>query len=794
MKDFKLIICLIFVILLSVSIMYSQDTKIQGKLLSEIDNKALPYASVLLCSASDSSVIKTTTTNKLGDFIIKGIKPEEYFIKINFVGYSEKLVKIIFDKDKKTYDLGTIILNQNSENLEEIKIEEFRIKGKDESEKTVYLLNEKIRQVASNGLEVLKQIPTINVDLFGNISLEGKDDILFLVNGITRDKEFISQLDPHSIDKVEIITNPSVKYDADVSGVINIVLKTDKKQGFSAGFTVEAPTPKAQIINPRLNLEYGTDNFRIYSQNNLNREFFTAKQITETSFNNSDYSFRKTGEGLLGFNIFNFNNGFDWFINEKNTFNFNVNTRLRTSYEKDFLFEVEEYMNNQLYEKQEILQDNIQHGLGSYYSVFYEKKFEDDGHKLSLEAGYYDYDGNDENNYKFTNYDIETKKILNIYSRTENIINKNNNIPLKIDYVKTFDKIKLETGYKTLIEWYDNKMTVENNNSTFFKYFENQQAGYLNLTGKFGTYKFQAGLRAEYSNILINEKTETDYFCILPQLSAFKELKKSQTIKISYRKRIFRPSINYLNPFEVWSDSIHLLIGNPDLTPSYSNDIELSYSKKFGSNFIQPKLFFEYVTDDFHTINYTNEENVNITKYDNIGITYNYGIGLATALQPFKWLKLNMDARLFNRIIKSEDTYSSYNQKVQQKISYSVSFNTIITPYKTWNIGISGFYNSPNIQYQQVNYRHILIACSIDKELFKNAKLSLVFVPPYVKDFIYRKRVIETPEINESWTGIVPLNYGFAVLKFTYNFNLGKNFRKLNRSMQNQDKGGASVL
>ncbi|NJO89016.1 MAG: outer membrane beta-barrel protein [Chloroflexia bacterium] len=272
------------------------------------------------------------------------------------------------------------------------------------------------------------------------------------------------------------------------------------------------------------------------------------------------------------------------------------------------------------------------------------------------------------------------------YFRQDIINNHRTSTNLQIDYTQSFEKATLELGSKSYYQQYDNNLkgALDAVESTFV-YDEIRQALYANYTHKFDKLVLQAGLRTEYAKTNIDEKAENEYIAWLPMLSLKRQLNKSQSIKMNLRRRIYRPGIDDLNPFEVWYDAAHVSKGNSNLTPAYSNDLELVYSKNFNSNMVSPKLFVKYLTDDFHHVSFVNSNNVTETVVDNIGKSWEYGFSMDYSLKLTNWWMLNGFASVSNTIIYSDDSFSEMADNTQEKISFQTNANSVMTFFKSWN-------------------------------------------------------------------------------------------------------------
>jgi hypothetical protein len=653
----------------------------------------------------------------------------------------------------------------------------------------------KVHEVSSSGLDVLKHIPSVSVDFQENVTLEGRSDILFFVDDIQRDKDFVAQLDPSSIDRVEIMTNPSSKYDADISGIIHIYLKKEKRYGLSGRVAAGIPSPPNILMNPSASLDYGFSNFRFYVSDRMHYEKFVGYQEANTikTLDNSIDQQLKKGEGDFNWTNNNLNYGVDWFINEKNTLNFFGNYRIYQSKMSDFDFDSRHYIDEVFTDWEQIGQNNKEAGSSNYFSLFYKLKI-DDKKEITAQAGYYDYAGENFNNFRHHILDITTGDEIDNYLRQDIINNHRNSTKLQIDYTQNFEKSTLELGSKSYYQWYDNKLKgAQDAIESTFVYDEIRQALYANYTHKFDKLVLQAGLRTEYAQTNIDDNAENEYIAWLPMFSLKRQFNKSQSIKMNIRRRIFRPGIDDLNPFEVWSDAAHVSTGNPNLTPAYSNDLELVYSKNFNSNMISPKLFVKYLTDDFHHVSFVNSDNVTETVVDNIGKSWEYGLSVNYALKLAKWWMFAGFASVSNTVIYSDDSFSKMAENTQEKISFQTNANSIMTFFKSWNFMMMLQYRSPYISYQKTSSRDLLWIVGLEKNIFKNGKMQVFYLPPYAREFTFQKRETKTPDLTDSWEGVVKADYLFAI-EFTYTFSTGKKVKKLNRANDVESDGNNSLF
>lgn len=794
----KLTTLLIMLLLMGANHLIAQDNLgIEGKILDDKNQQPVAFANVAVYNQLDSSLVKGAITNDKGEFDISGLRPNDYYLKVSYIGYQNKTVnKVSLSNAPDKVNVGTIGISAADTELGEVTVKEDKLKGQEKVDRTVYNVTDKIHEVSSNGLDVLKYIPSVSVDFQDNVTLEGRSDILFFVDDIQRDKDFVAQLDPSTIDRVETMTNPSAKYDADVSGIIHIYLKKEKRFGLSGIIGADIPSPPNYIMNPSASLDYGYSNVRIYVANRMHFEKFTGYQETNTikTINNTIDQQVKRGDGDFSWLNNNLNYGIDWFINDKNSLNFLGNYSIHQALYTDFQFDSRHLFNDVLIGRELIDQGIDEKGNSNYFSLYYKRKFDNPDKELTAQAAYYDYSGRNNNEFRHHILDVVSGDILDEYLRKEIINNHRNTAKFELDYTQNFTKSKLELGSKTYYQWYDNQQkgasdAIENT----FLFNEIRQSAYANYSYKFDKLTIQAGLRTEYSKSDFDKKSDNEYICWLPNLSFMKQLEKSQSLKLNLRRRIYRPGIDELNPFEIWYDSLHVTKGNPDLQPSYSNDIELVYSKNFESNMISPKLFAKYMTNDFQQVSFINSDNVTETVVDNIGKSWEFGLSLTYAFKLAKWWRLTGFASVSNTIIYSDNSFSALPEETQEKVSYKTNVNSIMTFFKSWNFMMMVNYRSPYISYQKTTSRDLLWIVAVEKEIFKNGKLQLFYLPPYTKEFTFSKNETKTPELYDSWKGAIKADYLFAI-EFNYTFSSGKKVKKLNRATEIESDGNNSLF
>ena len=509
------------------------------------------------------------------------------------------------------------------------------------------------------------------------------------------------------------------------------------------------------------------------------------------------YRFEKTGEGVNSWQNNYMNYGADWFINDKTSLNFLGEWRTWKGVNDGYKSISQVYTDDILTEYLKTDKNSLNRSDNYYFSLYFVKKFNKEGNEIKAEGYFNNETGKDNNDY-LENYmdpsDVET--VNRTIDRSDLTENMRKNAEIKLDGAFMLKNIKNEVGARTYGSWMGNEFTnasaiegVTKESVEKFNYRETRQTAYYNLSGKVKKLAWQAGVRGEYSWLDINSETTTDYTVLLPQFSLSESLAKDQTLKLTYRKQIFRPSASDMNPFEVWTDSLHLRTGNPNLDPAIENKIEFSYAKNFKSNYISPKAYFRYTNNGIQDVTTVSDKGATLITQDNIGKNVEYGLGVNGAFQILKHWRFNASIDVFNRIYRTDEATTGHSK--EEMLSYRFNFSHIVTLPKDFTLFMFANYGSPNISYQREFTRDMLYLFGAEKKF--SEKLSMdVFYNPFIKDFKYSKVITTAPGYFESWEGHVDAGQLFC-FSITYSFNKGNKINKIDRSVEyerSQGKGG----
>src|SRR5664279_828722 len=313
----------LFSLLLIISLT-SQAQNIKGKVCYEKDKSPVQFASVALVQLPDSSMITGVITLTDGGYLLEKVKPGNYFLKASFVGYKANGKNVVIDATNKEVSVDTIYLAEITTSLQEVTVSAERIKGKEMVDRTVYAIPEVIAKSSTNGYDILKKIPQVNVDFQNNITLNGSANFIIQVDGRQRDRDFLNKLLPSDIQSVEIISNPSGKYEGNIDGVINIILKKEARYGMNGNASISIKPFNKPTTSLSGSLDYALGKITFYvtaftfSQNldisswNVNR-FTTIDSISSFA-----------GNGDIKITNSSINTGFDYYMNDKNNLSFNI--------------------------------------------------------------------------------------------------------------------------------------------------------------------------------------------------------------------------------------------------------------------------------------------------------------------------------------------------------------------------------------------------------------------------------------------------------------------------------------
>ncbi|MCX7880491.1 MAG: TonB-dependent receptor [Ignavibacteria bacterium] len=688
---------------------------IRGKILDLQTKKPMEYVSVRLFRSRDSSLVAGTLTNENGNFELTNVPFGRYYAVFKFIGFKTKIIDSVFVTPRsQEVSLSTIYFENESIQTKEVEVTATKDIVSYEIDRRIYDVSRDLANVSGTALDVLSNVPSVSVDIEGNVSLRGSGNVQILIDGkpsslLGFDRgTVLEQIPADNIERIEIITNPSAKFDPDgVAGIINIILKKQLLLGWGAILNANAGT--ADKYNGSLNFNVRSDYFNTTLGYNF-RSFSMRGNTTASrnSFAPDTTSLFQKQEFLRKGIFHRFQFSTEWTPNTKNSLIFNVNAGLNSRRTSDstgynFVNFVQELTEN-YYRQNSNEGKNFSYDLGVSYKLSFDKKDKE----LNSNIFYMSYSGNEDNLYNQTNLTTGTQSFFNKQNNKTDYVN--NNLMFEINYSDPFDFGKIDVGFKTNLRYINidysffnfnfdsSKWIIDNLKSNEFSYNENIFATYFTFAGKYNKFGYQIGLRGEgtFTNSeqkTLNETFLNKFFNFFPTVHLSYQILPINTLMLSYTRRINRPHSFYLNPFIDYSDPQNLSKGNPNLKPEFSNAFELSNLLLFGRNSLNLTLFYRFTSDIISRVTRLDtSKKFTITTYENINQSKSLGFEAILNYAFFNWWKNNLSFSYFYLDING---IPEYGIPARNSNSWNLKYNSVISLNDDIDLQFNLSYDSP---------------------------------------------------------------------------------------------------
>ncbi|OFY66225.1 MAG: hypothetical protein A2V64_01890 [Bacteroidetes bacterium RBG_13_43_22] len=787
-------IIIFFIILLLYASVAVQAQNIKGNVSYEIDKTPVQFASVALLQLPDSAMTTGVITLSDGGYFLEKIKPGNYFVRASFVGYRPAGKAVTVTEGDEEIVVDTIYLAEITTALNEVMVVGERLKGKEMVDRTVYSIPEVVSKSSSNGYDLLKKIPQVNVDFQNNITLNGSSNFIIQVDGRQRDREYLARLLPTDIQSVEIITNPSGKYEGNIDGVINIILKKEARYGVN-GNIFEALKPFHKVTSvTQGSIDYSLGKVTFYATASYITQSLNISSITDSRFTTIDSTTYTNGDGKIKVSLGSINGGVDYYMNDRNNLSFNI------SY-KPILQDVNipnttilYKSNNPLNTISSLTTNNVTSDETAF-SLFYKRTFKKPVEEFTAEATYYIFKSVTNNYFSNTRYPYSSDVILDIYARVEDDLNDRNYFSTKLDYVYPLGmNTKIEAGYHFYYQQmgYDFKIDKQEE-SNLFEYSEFRNSAYAGIAMNLKKFGFQASLRIENSHIAADSVTKPDYSCILPATNIQYKFSASHNLKLTYNRRINRPGIYEMNPYWRIGQSYDITQGNPDLRPDYRDRLQLTYTWNFGSNYFSPYVYDEFFSDRVSSRYSLIRSPISgslttISKPFNLLSGYEYGGGVNAML----WY-VNISARIFNGHY-SKYTEGTFTIPARDYFSYAITSTAFVNLDKKKKTTVFAYlqYNGVNINAQSKTYTLPLYGFGGQWQP-KNHSIGLFWLLPFAKEIDYQKTETETAAFTSTNTTGIDFA-GWFQIQYSFRFNKGRNIKKISHKVEvESDSKGQAI-
>jgi hypothetical protein len=771
-----------------------QAQNIRGNVSYEKDETPVQFASVALLQLPDSAMITGVITLTDGGYMLEKIKPGNYFVRASFVGYRSNGKAVTVGGGENEIVVDTIYLAEITTALNEVTVVGERLKGKEMVDRTVYAIPEVASKTASNGYDLLKKIPQVNVDFQNNITLNGSSNFIIQVDGRQRDREFLARLLPTDIQSIEIISNPSGKYEGNIDGVINIILKKEARYGVN-GNIIEALKPFHKVTSvTQGSIDYALGKITFYVTGSYITQSLNISSTSDSRFTTIDSTTYTYGDGKIKVSLGSINAGMDYYMNDMNNLSFNVSYKpIQQNVDvpnTTTIFKSENPLNTLT-----SLTTSKLHSDETAFSLFYKKTFKKPIEEFTAESSYYIFKSVSGSYFANTRYPYNSDVILDTYSRLEDDLNDRNYFSTKLDYVYPVGlNAKIEAGYHFYFQQmgYDFKIDKQAE-SNLFEYGEFRNSAYAGIAMNLKKFGFQASLRVENSHIMADSVTKPDYSCFLPAANIQYKFSASHNIKLTFNRRINRPGIYDMNPYWKIGQSYDITQGNPDLRPDYRDRLQLTYTWNFGSNYFSPYVYDEYFSDRVSSRYSITRSPINgalttIAKPFNLLSGYEYGGGVNAML----WY-VNISARIYNGHY-SKYTEGAFTIPARDYFSYTITSTAFANLDKKKKTTVFAYlsYNGVNINAQSKTYTLPLYGLG-GQHQFKDHTLGIFWLLPFSKKIDYQKIETETPAYTSTNTTGIDFA-GWFQFQYSYRFNKGRNIKKLNHNVEvESDSKGQAI-
>ncbi len=791
------------------------SVNVTGKVVEKSSQQPLGYATVTFFQIGSKTPVSGGITDDKGEFNVP-IATGTYDISIEFISF--RVVDLKARKIDSNTNLGTISLQDDVTQLSEVVIRNETTAVDIKLDKKVYSIGNDLMVKGGTVSDVLDNIPSVTVDSDGSISLRGNESVRILIDGrpstAINVAEALKMLPADAIDKVEVITNPSARYDSEGgAGILNIILKKGKRNGFNG--TVIGTVGDPENYGLSANLNFRDTEFNLFTSTGYNYRTSNGNSRTETQYLNPDGSVRnyitdrRTNERLnKGFNS---TVGLEWFLADKTIWTNSINIRKSKGENPDDVY----YDNYDAAKNYQFTTARFNDANNKDYNLEYatnfEKKFAKDGHIFTID-GSFSKEGSKDN----SDINFASETTFNDQTESRNTI--------KADYVLPFGKnSQFEAGYKgdfnNLYTIYEvDTLDISNNTyisderySNTLEYKENINALYTQFGTKFNKFSVLLGLRYEATKVNINQITSQDYNTksyqdFFPSAFLTYEISDKSSTSLSYSRRVSRPRGRMINPFSNYSSNINLFKGNPDLNASYTDAIDLGYLKRWDKVTFNTSLYVNKTTQSVQFIRTESGDFVStdsqgsgiltpviITTPINLATSFRYGFEFSLNYTPYKWWKLNSNFNIYGFDTKGDYTYTDFNdQEVTQNfdnnaVSWFARLSSKVTlPYKIdWQTNLN--YYGPSTTAQGKSYGIGVASLAFSKDFFKEqATVSL-----NINDvFNSRIRKYDTNILNVlNSESEMQWRTRTILLSVTYRFNQKKTERQKVRQPSNESGG-----
>ncbi|WP_111683779.1 TonB-dependent receptor domain-containing protein [Winogradskyella tangerina] len=669
MKHFALMLIMVFSTILGAQPESNSEIKngsISGRVLDAELNEPLPYVNIIVKDAADK-VITGGITNSDGTFTIKKIPEGSIKVEITFIGYKTIVRQETIGKGNYDINMGDIRLAEDDTALDEVTVVSETSTIQQKIDRRVINVGKDLTTSGPTASEIMNNIPTVNVDpQTGDIALRGNQNVQVMVDGKLSNipaAQLLRQIPSTSIKQIELITNPSAKYNPDgMSGIINIILHKNINVGFNGNVNFGLGYQLEPKFNSSIDMNYRNNKLNFYGSygNNIaeNQNFIFLNQV-DTGINQEIDLLDERNSHLFKF-------GVDYYINEKNTFSVFTNQNI---FDGGALGQTFLMFQDPADDQLQVI-DNTNENMSQQYNVNYKLDFDKEGHNIELEADFNIFDNDVETFNRFTGANVRPN--FDEFTDTER-----DRTTLNLDYVNPLSETaKIEAGLQARIFNtdlnYNSDARVQDEFGNFiptetsFDYERNIYSAYVSYSKQLEKWSYQLGLRAETVNVTTfavdtnlsnNTSTEfpfeNDYTQVYPSAFVTYNPSEKNSYQFSFSRRVDRPGVGQVNPIPEFNTPLISQFGNQELEPQFTNSLEANYTRNLEKGSITAGVFYRLIEDEINQGVFVDRAALGsgrvILRIDNFDNTSAYGVEISSNYRPTKWWSFNASFDLYGR-------------------------------------------------------------------------------------------------------------------------------------------------
>jgi hypothetical protein len=753
------------------------NQSVSGRVIETGSDEAVMFATVALYDSTGSALVSGGVTNMEGEFVIGFENTGSTMVRISAIGF-ETWETLISSPGGTNLSLGEIRLNHSNTTIEGVSVIGERIRARTETDRTIFFVNRKMQDASSTGVDILKLIPGIQMDFRQNISLEGSRNIMILVDGKERDRNFISQLNASHIDRVEVIGNPPAKYDASVTGIINIILSKNRETGMDGLVYAELPTSGSEMyLFPAYSLHYGINKINLFTSYNGELSYFDIHESGKRAIYSPEPEETGTSDQIISNQYIRqntwshrFHYGFDYIVNEKNKLNFYA---FYNPYSNEHSGISGIQSGNGLNQWTAEKKDNDRNH-GAFYSLFYKHLFnETSGHEIDFDVSYYNLRAANSTIY----FDEETG-----YNQVNMTEPKQDWRVIRVDYSLPFgEKLKFSSGIRT------KHQAMEDANSRDFRYSDRTLAAYGSLMYGSGKFDFQSGIRAKNYSSGLTGSYSIQKTALLPGAVVNYRYSPSKSIRFSWRSAVSFPAFHQLNNYRSFIDPFSSHSGNHNLRPVHRKNFILEHSLRFQNNYISSGLFYNISSDVINNLTTIKDNIFFESTTNNLGDIYQYGLQISGALNISKSVIFNPYVRFYEVNSVPNGLARQHNISKKQKFGWASGFSAMAAFNHDITATVMFQYASPLLEIQGSTFHDALYFLSLEKTFRHGIKAGLNSAIPLARSFVYQGSEIESDDFYSYSTGNIKMSALPLFLKITYQFSTGSKRERITRAKEEID-------